>query len=175
VAEALQCAALGLSGWDRALGVLAHATGAKSGELVGLGRTPFQVITEISDEEMADFTAANGHDPAVSSRVRAGMRAPLLQLLDEADFDTVGDTRRSLAYGDVISRLDIPFAQIVILHRSPEVTLGLSILRTARSGGMPGEEKRLLAAAAGQPTTEHVECHRRRLGMSALGRERTVA
>lgn len=148
IAEALQSAALGLSSWDAGLKVLADATGAKSGELLGLGSTPFHIITEISDEEMASFIAANGHDPAVNSRVRSGMRAPVLRLLDEAAFDTEGDCRRSLAYGDVIQRLDIPYAHLTILHRSSDLTLGLCLLRTQKAGDMPAEEKALLRASA---------------------------
>ncbi|NJC39796.1 DNA-binding CsgD family transcriptional regulator [Brevundimonas alba] len=148
VTEALQGAALGLCEWSDAMKALADATGSKAGELIGLGRTSFQVITEISAEEMQGFTAANGHDPAVSSRVRVGMRAPVLQLLDESHFDREGDFRRSPAYRDVVERLDIPFAQITILQRSPEVTLGLSMLRTARAGDMPADQKMLLQSAA---------------------------
>lgn len=148
VADVLQAAAVGQSSWDSALHSLASATGSKAGELIGLGSAPFQIITEISPDQMGDFIAANGHDPIVSSRVRVGMRAPTMKLLDEADFDTNADGIRNRAYGEVVRRLDIPFAQLTILQRTPEVTLGLTLLRTARAGAMPEDQKRLLQAAA---------------------------
>lgn len=148
VAEALRSAALGEVGWDQAMGALAAATGSKAGELLGLGVSPFHVITEISREELEDLAAIQGHDPSVNSRVRVGMRAPEMRLLDEADFDTEGDSRRNPAYGDLISRVDIPHANLTILSRSPEMTLGLTVLRSAKQGAMPDEQKRLLRAAA---------------------------
>ncbi|MES2833225.1 MAG: helix-turn-helix transcriptional regulator [Pseudomonadota bacterium] len=167
---------MGHLGWDAALGTLAAATGSKSGELIGLGKAPFQIITEISAEEMVGFTAARGHDPLVSSRVRVGMRAPTLALLDEADFDTDGDCRRNPDYGDTIRKLDIPFAQLAIIQRSPEVTLGLTMLRTARAGAMPADHKRLMEAAAPHVAAAvrlHMAAEGRAIELTAAGFEQT--
>lgn len=174
VSEALRAAAVGELGWDAALGSLAAATGAKAGELIGLGGTPFQMITEISPEQMGDFIAANGHDPLINSRVRIGMRAPPLKLLDEADFDTEGDGRRHRSYGEVIRQLDIPFAQLTILQRTPEVTLGLTLLRTARAGAMPEDQKRLLQAAGPHVLSAvrlHMATEARAMNLTAAGFE----
>lgn len=148
VSEALREAAVGQSGWDAALAALAAATGSKSGELIGLGKAPFQIITEVSPEQIDEFFAARGHDPAINSRVRVGMRAPTMKVLDESDFDTEGDGRRNPIYGDMIRRLDIPFAQLTVLERTPESTVGLTLLRTAGAGVMPSDQKRVIEAAA---------------------------
>lgn len=172
VSDALQAAAVGHLGWDAALQSLAAATGSKAGELIGLGTAPFQIITEISPEQMGDFIAANGHDPLVSSRVRVGMRAPTMRLLDEADFDTEADGVRHRAYGEVIRRLDIPFAQLTILQRTPEVTLGMTLLRSARAGAMPEEQKRLLQAAAPHVVSAvrlHMAAERRAIDLTVAG------
>ena len=148
VSAALREAAVGHLGWDAALGTLAAATGSKSGELIGLGKAPFHIITEISPEQLGGFVAARGHDPVVNSRVRVGMRAPTMKRLDESDFDTERDCQQNPAYGDIIRQLDIPFAELTVLERTPEVTVGLTLLRTAGAGVMPTEQKRLLEAAA---------------------------
>lgn len=164
VSDALQAAAVGHLGWDVALDRLAAATGSKSGELMGVGSAPFQIITNVSPEEIAAFVAIDGHDPRINSRIRVGMKAPTMKLLDEADFTTESDCRRHRDYGEAIRRLDIPFAHLTILQRSREVTLGLAMLRTARAGAMPEEQKRLLRAA-----TPHV-LSAVRLHMAAEGR-----
>lgn len=176
VSDALQAAAVGHLGWDVALGALAGATGSKAGELIGLGNAPFQIITEISPEQMDCFIAANGHDPLINSRVRIGMRAPTMKLLDEADFDTAGDRRRHRDYGEVIRSLDIPFAQLTILQRTPEVTLGLTLLRTERAGAMPEPQKRLLQAAAPHVVSAvrlHMAAEGRAMDLTAAGFQQT--
>ena len=145
--DALSDVAIGQRAWAEALAMLAAITRVKSGELIGFGEAPLQIITEVGEEELDQFRAARGHDPAVSSRVRVGMRAREMRVLDESDFTTAEDRRRDGAYGRVLDAIDIPFAHLAVLERTSESVLGLTLLSPARLGPMDADRRRVLEAA----------------------------
>lgn len=151
--DALSDVAVGQRAWADALGMLAAVTRVKSGELIGFGEAPLQIITEVGEEDLDQFRAARGHDPAVSSRVRVGMRAPEMTVLDESDFTTEDDRRRHRAYGRVLDAVDIPFAHLAVLERTTESVLGLTLLSSARLGPMDADSRRVLEAAM-----PHIRC-----------------
>ena len=151
--DALSDVAVGQRAWADALGMLAAVTRVKSGELIGFGEAPLQIITEVGEEDLDQFRAARGHDPAVSSRVRVGMRAPEMTVLDESDFTTEDDRRRHRAYGRVLDAVDIPFAHLAVLERTTESVLGLTLLSSARLGPMDADSLRVLEAAM-----PHIRC-----------------
>ena len=145
VVSSFQAAAVGAGAWLDALEQLAHATDARSTQLIGFGSeqaVPFNHITELPPEVTQDFIAAGGADPQVNSRVRIGSRAASLNVFTEADFTTAQDMRRFPEYGDFIRRYDIPFICLTNLVKQPGLVVGIAAMRSARQGDISAEARR---------------------------------
>ena len=147
VQEAVKDVAVGTRPWADALSALTDATGSRSGELISFGETPLQVITDVDEDLLGQFRMARGHDPDVNSRVRVGLRAPEMTILDESHFDTLGDRKRHGEYGRILDQIDIPYAQLAVLERTTENILGVTLLGSARGGIMGRTERKVMTAA----------------------------
>lgn len=149
--NALQDAGVGQGSWETALRRFADATGSRSGQLIGIGRegaTPFNWITEIPPEALAEFAAINGHDPRVNSRVRVGASGPELVIYDERHFTTEEDARRTPAYGEVLQRYDLSFLCVTTLLRREGMLIGLAVHRGREAGPITEDQRRAFAAIA---------------------------
>ncbi|HZW16761.1 MAG TPA: hypothetical protein VFF66_10995 [Brevundimonas sp.] len=146
---AFQDAALDDELWMRALKKMADLTGSMYGQLIGFGQTghvAFNWITEVPPEMFVALAAVGGNDPQVNSRIRLGTRAPLLQVVDEADFETDADSRKCPAYGDHLLKWESSYVACTNLIRDGSATVGLSVNRNARQGGLSSEQRRLFEA-----------------------------
>jgi DNA-binding CsgD family transcriptional regulator/PAS domain-containing protein len=147
--DAFQAAALGSGSWLEALEALASVTASRSGQLIGVGddaAVPFNWVTNLDPQALVEFVAMNGGDPSLNARVRAGMAAPELEVLTEADFLAPGD-----AEGEIYSlyrRYDVPHTCQTTLIREPGLHVGLTVMRAARQGQVTAEEQRAFAAIA---------------------------
>jgi DNA-binding CsgD family transcriptional regulator len=143
-------AGIGAESWRHALNALSLATGSRGGQMIGLGgasAVPFNYTPELPEEATEEFLAVGGGDPKVNPRIRAGIKAPMLASLAEADFTSSSETPRS-DYTDFIERLDIPFICLTTLVRDESMAVGLSVLRTQKQGHITGEQQRSFDAIA---------------------------
>ena len=150
-AELFQAAGLGQASWSDALDGLAAVTGSTGAQLIGLGSeatVPFNVMTGVPAETGEAFLAAGGGDPAVNSRVRVGMRAGELAVLDETAFTTAADMRLNPQYGEWIRTWDMHHTCLTNLVVEPDRHAGLALLRSQRQGNVDDEQKRAFAALA---------------------------
>lgn len=150
-AERFQAAGLGQVSWEEALDGLAAVTGSTGAQLIGLGSeatVPFNVMTGVPPETGRDFLVAGGGDPAINSRVRIGMRAAELEVLDESAFTTATDMRLSPEYADWIRTYDMHHTCLTNLVKEPERNAGLALLRSEQQGNVSSEQKRAFALLA---------------------------
>lgn len=150
-AELFQAAGLGQASWEAALDSLAAVTGSTGAQLIGLGSeatVPFNVMTGVPAETGEAFVAVGGGDPAINSRVRIGMRAAELEVLDETAFTTAADMRLHPEYGEWIRAWDMHHTCLTNLVAEPDRHAGLALLRGARQGNVDDEQKRAFAALA---------------------------
>lgn len=141
-------AAVGLTSWEEATKVFASALGSRTGQLCGLGRAevlPFNIMTEMADGAVAEFEAVGGGNPWINSRIRLGVAAPELVLLDDADFTLDQDRRRGPEFGDWIDRNSIGYSCITNLIKTNDMVVGAAILRDRRQEPMNAYEKRAFA------------------------------
>lgn len=178
LAEAFQSAAIGEASWDAALNRLAAATGAHSGQLIGFGANFFNWQTNVDPDDHQVFAAINGHDPSVNSRVRIGVRAPELAVLDEAAFDTENDMQLRPEYGEYLRRRDMHNICLTNLIKEPAVHIGLSVMRSARVGALSSSERRIFEAAAPHvraAVRTHLALEGRAIELTAAALERSGA
>lgn len=150
-AELFQAAGLGQASWRDALEGLAEVTGSTGAQLIGLGSeatVPFNVMTGVPAETGEAFVAAGGGDPAVNSRVRVGMRAGELVVLDESAFTTATDMRLNPRYAEWIRTWDMHHTCLTNLVVEPDRHAGLALLRSKRQGNVDDDQKRAFAALA---------------------------
>lgn len=151
IVGSFQEAAIGQADWETAITLLADATGSKTGELIGLGPdsvVPFNLMTNAAPEAATQFVAAGGGDPAVNSRVRVGVQARELEVLDEAAFTTRSDIRLNPAYADWVRDHEMTHVCLTTLVKEEGLLVGMALARTARQGDIDLESKRLFAAVA---------------------------
>lgn len=145
---AFQGVGLGDRTWVEALEGLARLTGSKGGELIGLGReaaVPFNWMTGLPPEASAEFVTAGGGDPRVNSRVRIGMAAPEMAVLDETAFTSAQDAARFPEYGAWLRRHDLAFACLSPLLRQDDLLVGLALMRSESQGNVTVEQRRAFA------------------------------
>jgi DNA-binding CsgD family transcriptional regulator len=151
VADSFQTAALSGTGWYQALAGLAEATGSQNGELISIGddaTIPINIITNIDPGFHDAFAAVRGGDPKFNPRVRAGMKAPVLQVLAEADFISADDYRRDPHYQEFARPWDVPYICLSTLDRTPDLLIGLAVVRNHRQGHISEPERAVFASFA---------------------------
>jgi DNA-binding CsgD family transcriptional regulator len=156
VANLFHAAAVGHVDWNVALSALATLTGSFTGELIGFGKADaltFYCQNAIAPQLIEEFKAARGYDPSVNSRMRIGLRARPLEVLDEHDFTTALDMERHPEYGAYLRKADAVHICLTSLLREDGTTVGLSVLRTQAQGHISAWERRAFAEIA-----PHVRC-----------------
>lgn len=151
LADAFQTAALEGQGWYESLEGLAKATGSQTGELIGLGSdaaVPFNLMTNIDPGFMVAFAADGGGDPDINPFVRAGIAAPVLQVLADPDFMSAEDYRRNAWYHDFLLPWDVPHICLTTLERSDSTLIGLAVGRSRANGPISDEQRAVFAALA---------------------------
>ena len=151
VVASFQAAGLGEISWLTALEELARLTGSMGGELIGLGdraAVPFNWMTGVASEAAVEFVAAGGGCPRVNSRVRIGMAAPELAVLDESAFTSAEDATRFPAYGEWLRRHDLGFICLSPLLRQDRLLVGLALMRNEAQGNVTAEQRRAFGVVA---------------------------
>ncbi|WP_157138901.1 helix-turn-helix transcriptional regulator [Asticcacaulis biprosthecium] len=152
--ESFRSASLGPTAggsWVEALENLATATNSQVGQLIGLGdhaAIPFNWMTGLPAEAGAEFLMAGGGDSRINSRVRIGARAPELTVLDDTDFTTAEDCRRTPAFGDWIRTYGLEITCLSPLLRLDDMMVGMAVGRRDAQGSYSAEEKQAYAAIA---------------------------
>jgi DNA-binding CsgD family transcriptional regulator len=163
--EGFQTAAFDDAAWAPAVRSLASATGSRLGQIIGLSSArsiAFNWAPDAPDSLVNEFVAANGGDPDVNPRVKAGARSPLLRSIVEADFITPEKMASTPIYADLFTRKDIPFICRTDLIRTPSLRLCLSVVRTARQGHIEPQERAVFDAVS--PHVQAAARMRMRLG-----------
>lgn len=151
LADTFHAAALGRTDWYSALEDLARATGSQHGELIGIGSNasvPFNIVTSIDPKFHEAFAAVGGGDPRKNPRVNAGMHAPLLKVLSEADFMTPEEHRAHPHYREFALPWNIPYICLATLERGHDNLIGLAVVRTQEQGHIDSHQRRVFASIA---------------------------
>lgn len=141
----IEAAALNPERWDEALRAIAAATGSRIGQLCAFGSPAtlsFNRLPDFDPEHLAEWAAQSFDHPAINSRIRVGMQAPLLQSLDESAFNTEQDALYHPEYGEAIRKFDIPYICAVNIIRQFDTHIGLAVLRGERQGNIDDEQRR---------------------------------
>ncbi len=150
VTDLFRLAAFDGSLWMKALDALAQATGARSGNLIGVkgGVLAFDWISNMDPQLAADIPDhVRGH-PSFNPRVMHGIEAAPLEVFSGIDYAADDWTRRFPEYGELCRRYDFGCGSHAVLHRSEEGFIGLATLRTAREGNATAEQDRIFAELA---------------------------
>ncbi|MFL6548092.1 MAG: helix-turn-helix transcriptional regulator [Povalibacter sp.] len=151
LADAFHSAALNPSGWYAALDALADATGSRGGELICLGRQwtmPLHIMTNVDPSIDQAFIDCGGGNPDINPRVRAGMQAPCLKVLAEADFITPDEHARHHHYQEFARPWDIPYICLTSLERTEDLLVGLAVVRSEKQGHITTQEREVFTAVA---------------------------
>ena len=151
LADAFHAAAIDSRGWYSALAELAEATGSRCGQLICLGRKatlPLHIMTNIDPAVDRAFIECNGGSPDVNPRVRAGMDAPCLKVLAEADFISPEDHARHHHYQEFARPWDIPYICLTTLERNDDLLVGLAVVRSEKQGHISAAQRELFTAVA---------------------------
>lgn len=151
VVDRLQAAALSETSWEVALADLAAATGSRSGQLIGLGAdaaVPFNIATNVDPEWLAEFAAMGGGEPARNPRVAAGISAPALTVLAEADYLTLDAYRRDVLIQHLAQKWDLAHSCLTPLERTEGLLVGLAVLRSQKEGPITDTQKAIFASLA---------------------------
>lgn len=151
LADKFQAAGVSGTGWYEALADLAHATGSQHGQLICIGddaTVPIDILTDIDPAFHDAFVADGGGDPKVNPRVRAGMKAPLLDVLAECDFISPEEYKRDRHYQEFVLPHNVPFICLSTLDRAPGMLTGLAVIRNERQGHISEPERAIFASLA---------------------------
>jgi len=107
---------------------------------------PIYRVHNLDLAAMPRFAELGGDDPARNARVRAGLQAPVLRTLTEADFPDREEVLRSELYVDHFRRYDIFYNLQTTLMRSESGVLGLTVIHSERRGVATAEERRRFSA-----------------------------
>ncbi|MFJ6024282.1 helix-turn-helix transcriptional regulator [Brevundimonas sp. NPDC092305] len=149
--DAVQDAGFGERSWLDALTAVADLTGSMGAQLVGFGEdaaVPFNWVMGLPPEAAEEFVLSGGADPRVNSRVRVGMSAPELAVLDETAFSSAEDARLHRDYGRWLERYDLAFGCLSPLLRRDGLLVGMALMRNAAQGNVTADQKRAFAAVA---------------------------
>ena len=141
--ERFEDAAFGLVSWDDAIASFAQTMNSRTGQLIGLGSAtslPFNIMTEMSPEAPEEFVASGGADPWVNSRVRLGVAAPELVVVDDRSFTFEQDRARSPEFGDWIDRHGVGYTCLSNLIKRDDLVIGTAIIRDRRQPMMEAGE-----------------------------------
>ncbi|WP_338243389.1 helix-turn-helix transcriptional regulator [Aurantiacibacter hainanensis] len=108
----------------------------------------FNIMTEMADNALAEFEAVGGGDPWINSRIRLGVAASELALLDDAQFTHEQDRERSPAFGDWMDRNQIGYSCLSNLVKRDDLVVGAATIRDRRQAPMDSTEKRAFANLA---------------------------
>lgn len=139
-------------GWARALDALAHRTGSRRAQLLGVGDARAVRFNYVSDplENLAayqrEFIEIGGHRPDVNWRIAAS--AEPLKLVWEKDYDAVRKHVRNEAYDAHASRWDGDHGCQTALLTGPDLLMGLAVLRGRREGRTTARDRRLFEAVS---------------------------
>lgn len=123
--------------WLTALSAFASACGTDRGQLIGIGAdraVPFNWISGVGPEPLAEFRSIGGGDPMVNPRVRVGLASPLLKSWHDIDCFDPEQQAQSPDYCEFCIRHDLPYGSQATLLRDREILIGMSALRRARDG-----------------------------------------
>lgn len=150
VAELFRSAALDGASWLAALDALAQATGARSGDLIGVrpDRVAFEWASQVDPQLWVDLDDRVRGDPGVNPRVRNAVTAAPMTVLSSVDYASDAWTRRFPEYGEACRRYDLGGGSQAVLHRSTAGFVGLATLRSSRQGLPTGEQTRVFARLA---------------------------
>lgn len=149
--DAFHAAAFDQNGWYEALEGLAEATGSAMGQLIGLGAdaaVPFNIMTNADPDANRIFVEARGGDPQFNPRVRAGMNAPVLQVLAESDFITPDEYKRDAHYQEFAIPWGVPYICLCTLERRNDMLIGLSVSRSEREGHISDKQREIFTSLA---------------------------
>ena len=141
--ERFEDAAFGLVSWDDAIASFAQTMNSRTGQLIGLGSAtslPFNIMTEMSPEAPEEFVASGGADPWVNSRVRLGVAAPELVVVDDRSFTFEQDRARSPEFGDWIDRHGVGYTCLSNLIKRDDLVIGTAIIRDRCQPMMEADE-----------------------------------
>lgn len=144
-------AALDCRLWPQALGAVAAACGARSGQLIDLygdGGVGAHWLTEVPDGLIQEGEAIGLANPVVNPRMRIGARAPLMKAVADQDYVDAETRARHPIYAELFDLHDLSFNCQVVVRRDMDRLTRMSVSRTRRQGPMDAAAFRAFDALA---------------------------
>ncbi|SMF70244.1 helix-turn-helix transcriptional regulator [Allosphingosinicella indica] len=143
--RAFETAAVDPDSWLNALQAMADATGSLRGQLIGIGgpqHIPFNWVTDMMTDALADFVAIGGGSPDVNYRVAASLESAVGEVAHDPHYQRAIPKLGTDIYLDYCDTYDIPFGIQTKLVEDDGL-IGLAVLRTRSEGA--ADEKALAA------------------------------
>jgi DNA-binding CsgD family transcriptional regulator len=147
VVEHFRNAAFGLTAWSDALRVLGDALRSPFVQFAAVtrpGSLALNHLSGVSDDMLAGYFAARGHDPAVNPRTRGLLERAPWQCF--TDMDLVGNDRDRWAIYDFFDQTDAANAALIRLRDRDDLMSCLAVIRPTRAGEHDRTERDLLRA-----------------------------
>jgi DNA-binding CsgD family transcriptional regulator len=128
---------------------LAALCGGHAAELIGVGPAATRLFNRAHNMDPAahlEFLAMNGDDPARNARIRAGLSAPILRSLTEAEFGDVDAILRTELYAELLRPHGIPFTLQATLMRASAGVVGTSVCYSEKHGLATARERQVFEA-----------------------------
>jgi len=136
-------------GWERALRVLAEATGSARAHLIAVGGAkafPLNCLIDPPRGFAEEFVEISGGSPDVNWRIAAC--APPLQIRSERHYEQARKALRFDVYDEFADRHDMFHGCQTVLSQDSSQFVGLATLRTRKDGKTSAADRRLFAHAA---------------------------
>ncbi|WP_137786415.1 helix-turn-helix transcriptional regulator [Sphingomonas sp. 3P27F8] len=148
-------AALEPDRWLESLDMLARHTGARCGQLIGIGgarNIPFNLVSNFDADHIQEFIEIDGGSPIVNFRVAANeelcARGFYDPIVHEKHYDDVKSRLASDRYEQWCEDLDIPFGCQTNLVVDRVGLIGFATLRGRKDGRTTATQRRVFAKAA---------------------------
>ncbi len=151
IADEFYNAAVDRDRWYGALEMLAAATGSRAGELITIGHDAALPVHIMTNMDPGIFAASDEHrigDPEINPRVKAGMNAPLLNVITESDFITPDEHAIHPHYNEFARPWGIPYICLTTLERQSDLLIGLAVARSEREGHIDTAQREVFASLA---------------------------
>lgn len=132
--------------WASALSATARACGAASAQLLTFGPARFTPIVApgFSSDDIGDFVALDGTDPALNLGLKAVQGSRLHDVIADVEYLSESQRSRDRLYSDFFRRFDGDFVASGTVASNDEATCNINLFFPERTGGLDSEGRRRL-------------------------------
>lgn len=132
--------------WVSALNAMARACGAASAQLLTFGPARFTPIVApgFSSDDIGDFVALDGTDPAINIGLKAVQGSRIHDVIADVEYLPESRRNRDRLYSEFFRRFDGAFVASGTVARNDEATCNINLFFPERTGGLDDGGRRRL-------------------------------